>query len=179
MKGLLSKLEYLVIAIFAFIFLIWAASKCTAQKEQLQEQAAAESSEDSLAQGDKKTKVDTVKATPAEEGEKQPAAAKAPATQQPAPASSPAVSGPRLYVTIDRLKLRKSPGLKGEMLGELRLFEEVYYMDEVTDSTYEISLGKEIANEPYVKIKTSRGTVGWVYGAGVHYAKKKRTGVLE
>ena len=178
MKGLLSKLEYLVIAIFAFIFLIWAASKCTAQKEQLQEQAAAEASEDSLAQGDKKTKVDTVKATPAEEGEKQPAAAeKAPATQQAAP--TPAAPGPRLYVTIDKLKLRKSPGLKGEMLGELRLFEEVYYMDEVTDSTYEISLGKETANEPYVKIKTIRGTVGWVYGAGVHYAKKKRTGVLE
>jgi hypothetical protein len=174
MKGLLSKLEYLVIAVFAFIFLIWAASKCTAEKEQLQEQAATEASEDSLAQGGNKTKADTVKAALSADAAEKPAAAE----NKPA-APAPAAPGPRLYITIDKLKLRKSPGLKGEMLGELRLFEEVYYMDEVTDSTYEISLGKEIANEPYVKIKTSRGTVGWVYGAGVHYAKKKRSGVLE
>jgi hypothetical protein len=42
-----------------------------------------------------------------------------------------------------------------------------------------VNLGTEKADEPYVKIKTKRGTVGWVYGAGVHYVKKKRSGVLE
>ena len=52
-------------------------------------------------------------------------------------------------------------------------------MNEVTDSTYEVNLGKEKANEPYVKIKTKRGTVGWVYGAGVHYVKKKHSGTLD
>ncbi len=74
--------------------------------------------------------------------------------------------------------MRKTPGLKGESLGELKLFDEVYYMNETTDSLYEVNLGREMAKEPYVKIKTKRGTVGWVYGAGVHYIKKKRSGTL-
>lgn len=183
MKGLLSKIEYIVIGVFALIFLVWAVSKCNAHKDQAQEDAAVEAQEDSLANATK----------PAATATPQPAATAAstatadttktaaqPATQptaQPAKAQEP--QGSKLYVTIDKLKLRKAPGLKSESLGELKLFDEVYYMDEVTDSTYEVNLGKEIAKEPYVKVKTKRGTVGWVYGAGVHYVKKKRSGVLE
>lgn len=97
-------------------------------------------------------------------------------TQPEANANAAGLS--RLYVTIDKLKVRKTPGLKGESLGELKLFDEVYYMNETTDSLYEVNLGREMAKEPYVKIKTKRGTVGWVYGAGVHYIKKKRSGTL-
>jgi len=169
MKGLLSKIEYIVIAIFAIIFLMWAVSKCSAHKEQAQEGVLVESKQDSLAatagQKPPPTTVDTTK------------------TAVVSPNAQPVISqepqGSKLYVTIDKLKLRKTPGLKGELLGELKLFEEVYYQEEVTDSTFEVNLGKEIADEPYVKVKTTRGTVGWVYGAGVHYVKKKRSGVLE
>ena len=50
-------------------------------------------------------------------------------------------------------------------------------MNEVTDSTYQISLGKEMADEPWVKVKNNRGKIGWVYGAGINYYKKKREGV--
>ena len=81
--------------------------------------------------------------------------------------------------TFDKLKIRSEPGLKSKVLGELPLFSEVYFMDEVTDSVYTVSLGKEIAEEPDIKVKTQRGTVGWVYGAGVNYYKKKRAGGLE
>jgi hypothetical protein len=77
------------------------------------------------------------------------------------------------------LKVRKFPGLKEEVIGQLPLYEEVTFMDEVTDSSYQINLGYEIADEPWVKIRTKKGTVGWVYGAGVNYYKQKRTGVLE
>ncbi len=199
MKGLLSKVEYIVIGVLALIFLIWTASKCNAHKEGAQDAEAIEAREDSLAQAAKQPTT----ATPppiAQQPAAQPAApASSPDTYQPidgsAPATNTSATTPaagtkpatqntdagrsKLYVTIDKLKVRKTPGLKGELLGELKLFDEVYYMDEVTDSSFVVNLGTEKADEPYVKIKTKRGTVGWVYGAGVHYAKKKRSGVLQ
>ncbi len=174
MKGLLSKFEYIIIGIFAIIFLMWAISKCSSHKEQAQDEAAIEAKEDSLANAAKQPAANMP--TPAV-ADTTKAAASQTAAAQPAPSQE--TQGSRLYVTIDKLKLRKTPGLKGELLGELKLFDEVYYQDEVTDSTYEVNLGKEMADEPYVKVKTKRGTVGWVYGAGVHYVKKKRSGVLE
>lgn len=205
MKGLLSKVEYIVIGLLAVIFLVWTASKCNAQKDQAQDAEAIETREDSLAQASDKPA--TAVPPPVVQQNTQPTPpASSPDTYQPIDGSTPATSntpsnsatqtsanspdsgtnstpkepqGSKLYVTIDKLKVRKTPGLKGEFLGELKLFDEVYYMNEVTDSLYEVNLGKEKAREPYVKIKTKRGTVGWVYGAGVHYAKRKRSGVLE
>ncbi len=186
MKGLLSKIEYIVIGVFALIFVVWAVSKCNSHKEQAQDAADVEAKEDSLATAAKPaatTAPQPTASTAAVAADSTKPAAQ-PATQpvtQPAaqPAKAQEPQGSKLFVTIDKLKLRKAPGLKSETLGELKLFDEVYYMDEVTDSTFEVNLGKEIAKEPYVKIKTKRGTVGWVYGAGVHYVKKKRSGVLE
>ncbi|MCC6725667.1 MAG: SH3 domain-containing protein [Saprospiraceae bacterium] len=212
MKGLLSKVEYIVIGVLALIFLMWTASKCNAHKAEAQDQATVEAQEDSLAQADKKTLPPPIAQQPA--AQQQPASS--PDTYQPIDGSAPATTTTttatqpatgtattgttakpaaqtqaaqtttnpdanrsKLYVTIDKLKVRKTPGLKGDLLGELKLFDEVYYMDEVTDSSFTVNLGTEKATEPYVKIKTKRGTVGWVFGAGVHYAKKKRSGVLQ
>lgn len=174
MKGLLSRLEFLVIGLFAVVFLSWTVSKCSAQKRTSMEQAAGTRSADSTAV----QPADTVR-TPASS-----ASAGTPDTVavRPAVPAGDATVAPlrsRLYITIDKLKLRATPGLKGELIGELRLFEEVYFLDEMTDSLYEINLGKEMAKEPYVRIQTGKGKVGWVYGAGVHYARKKREGVLE
>ncbi|MBK9013483.1 MAG: SH3 domain-containing protein [Saprospiraceae bacterium] len=205
MKGLLSKVEYIVIGLLALIFLMWTASKCNAHKEEAQSAEAIESREDSLAQAANQKPTETLQpiaqqptqqpaATPSSPGTYQPingepatttsttpAAGTQPAQTQPVETTAPKETAglSKLYVTIDKLKVRKTPGLKGELLGELKLFDEVYYMNEVTDSSYVVNLGTEKANEPYVKIKTKRGTVGWVYGAGVHYVKKKRSGVLE
>ena len=205
MKGLLSKVEYIVIGLLALIFLMWTASKCNAHKEEAQSAEAIESREDSLAQAANQKPTATLQpiaqqptqqpaATPSSPGTYQPINGEPASTTTTAPpaGTQPAQAQPsaettapkepglsKLYVTIDKLKVRKTPGLKGELLGELKLFDEVYYMNEVTDSSYVVNLGTEKANEPYVKIKTKRGTVGWVYGAGVHYVKKKRSGVLE
>ncbi len=206
MKGLLSKVEYIVIGLLAIIFLMWTASKCNAHKEEAQDQAVVEAQEDSLAQATNKKLPPPIAQQPAAQQQPasspdtyQPIDGSAPATTTTAaqPAATNATTGAattgktaqsatnpdagrsKLYVTIDKLKVRKTPGLKGELLGELKLFDEVYYMDEVTDSSFTVNLGTEKATEPYVKIKTKRGTVGWVFGAGVHYAKKKRSGVLQ
>ena len=84
-----------------------------------------------------------------------------------------------LYVTIDGLKLRKEPGLKADLVAKLELYEPVYYLGEKTDYTQEINLGYDTVTDYWVKVKTKSGKVGWVFGAGVHYYKQKRKGVME
>ncbi len=102
----------------------------------------------------------------------------------PAPQSQPAAANtaPKqtmLYVTIDQLKMRKEPGLKGKSIGQLDLYSQVYFTGERTDWKQEISLGKEKVTDCWVKIKTKEGKIGWVFGAGVNYYKEKRKGVIE
>ncbi len=62
---------------------------------------------------------------------------------------------------------------------ELKLFEEVAFLNEVSDSTTQLNLGYEITDEPWVKVRHPKGQVGWVYGAGVNYYPKKRGGVMD
>ena len=191
MNGLLSRMEILVAGVLLLVFLLWAGSRCKETKVQLQEEAKAMAVADSLAKKEeiKEAPSDVLAEALAKKQKEMAAAAKADSAKQAAAgqsvanresttaASAPAAS--KLYITIDQLKIRSEPGLKSRVLGELPLFAEVYFMGEVTDSLYTISLGKDVAEEPYVKVKTKRGTIGWVYGAGVNYYKKKREGVLE
>ncbi len=198
MNGLLSRMEILIAGVLLLVLLLWAGSRCKETKVQLQEEAIAQAVSDSLVQA-KKTDRDTTAGTDilaeALAKKKKEMEALAPpvnpdssraeltgtgsTTGTPAAASAAVPAASKLFITIDKLKIRSEPGLKSKVLGELPLFSEVYFMEEVTDSIYSLSLGKEIAHEPYIKVKTKRGTVGWVYGAGVNYYKKKREGVLE
>lgn len=82
-----------------------------------------------------------------------------------------------LYVTFDGLNVRSGPGLNYGKIDRLKLYDEVQFLNETTDSTFEINLGQITPNEPWVKIKTPSGKEGWVYGAGVEYFKKKLKGV--
>lgn len=105
-----------------------------------------------------------------------PQVAAAPKQQAAAP-SEPKYS--TLYVTIDGLKLRKEPNLKGAVVTKLELYEPVYFLNQKTEKIEEISLGYEKVKDHWVKIRTKSGKEGWVFGAGVHYYKMKRKGVME
>lgn len=100
--------------------------------------------------------------------------------QQPT-ATNPAANtkSSTLYVTIDGLKVRKEPGLKGEAIAKLALYEPVTFLNKKTEWTQEISLGYEKVTDHWVKIRTQSGKEGWVFGAGVHYYKMKRQGVMK
>ncbi len=182
MKGLLSRIELLIVAVFLIIFLMWAGSRCKETKSRLQEEAMEQTEGDSLTNIDTKP-ADDILEEALEEKKDELAARSIPDSLDSGAtstvAAAPSIALGKLYITIDKLKIRSEPGLKSKVLGELPLFSEVYFMEEVTDSLYTVSLGKEVATEPYVKVKTKRGTVGWVYGAGVNYYKKKTEGVLE
>ena len=83
-----------------------------------------------------------------------------------------------LYSTIDGLNVRVRPELGAPIVGRLTLYAPVTFMNEVTDSLYQIDLGDITPTEPWVKVRLKDGTVGWVYGAGVRYYKYKLEGVL-
>jgi uncharacterized protein YgiM (DUF1202 family) len=102
-----------------------------------------------------------------------------PAAATPQQSANTAPKQTMLYVTIDQLKMRKEPGLKGKSIGQLDLYSQVYFTGERTDWKQEISLGKEKVTDCWVKIKTKEGKTGWVFGAGVNYYKEKRKGVIE
>lgn len=93
--------------------------------------------------------------------------------------SSAKASGSTLFVSIEGLKVRKEPGLKGETLETLKLYEPVTFLNKKTEWTQEISLGYEKVTDHWVKVRTQTGKEGWVFGAGVHYYKTKRQGVSE
>lgn len=166
-KGLLPKIEILIIGIFFISFLAWTIPKCSSRVVH-DDPVPEEIVEDT-------PPADTVVMVPLSSIDS--AAVVAPT---PTSVTTPATSDySQLYITINKLKMRRSPELKADVIAELPLFEKVYFMNEVTDSLYEINLGYETAKEPWVKVRTKRGKEGWVYGAGVNYYKKKRSGVME
>ncbi len=155
-KNLLPKFEMVLLTIFLLTIIIWVIPKCGA--------------------GNK-----TNKRLPHSPGDvAQPDSMNAPAQAQPETDSSQhLVTEPqvqfsqytKLYVIIDGLNVRSKPGLKSSIIDRLPLGEEVYFLNEVSDSTQQINLGDRIADEPWIKIKTPKGRTGWVYGAGVNYYK--------
>jgi hypothetical protein len=165
-KGLLPKVELLIIGIFFISFLAWTIPKCSSR-------VVHEDEEESVT-ANTEASIDTV-------------ATAAPVAADTLTTTAPIAAPPRtvlseytsLYITINNLKMRRSPELKAEVIAQLPLFSKVYFMEEVTDSLYEINLGYEVAKEPWVKVRTKKGKEGWVYGAGVNYYKKKRSGVME
>jgi Bacterial SH3 domain len=97
-------------------------------------------------------------------------------TQAPAMAATPKAepSGSLLYVLRNSLNIRKQPNVKAKSLGRLKLHDQVYFLNEVSDTpeTVRLENGTEIT-KPWFKIQTKRGTVGWVHGSGVDFYIRK------
>jgi hypothetical protein len=83
-------------------------------------------------------------------------------------------NGTLLYVLINGLNIRTKPELKAKSLGKLKLNDQVFFMNEVTEAAQTVRLqDKTEVSKPWFKIKTKRGTVGWVHGSGVDFYKRK------
>ena len=98
-----------------------------------------------------------------------------PVTSKTSTATTDDAAGVPLFVTIDGLKLRKEPGLKGESVEQLKLNEQVTFLNQKTDWSQEINMGDEKVTDYWVKVRTASGKTGWVFGAGLHYYKMKRS----
>jgi hypothetical protein len=200
----LPKAESLILLAFLICMALWAMSKCSARRADTVRQVR--DLEDTVPE-ERPARRDTIAVQAAPQIQALPSPAppvtQAPQTTVPAPkpgaapkrptltnelskptpkpsgSTSSGTSGSTLFVTIDGLKVRKEPGLKGETLAELKLYEPVTFLNKKTDWTQEISLGYEKVTDHWVKIRTAAGKEGWVFGAGLHYYKMKRQGVLE
>jgi len=157
----LPKVEVLIILVFFASFMVWAISKCDATKKSFQDE-----SEEEISSTEIGSIIDSLNSTSPEIN---------PTTNQPIISRQPIYS--KLYVTIDGLKMRTGPSLDSSVIIQMNLFEQVDFLNEFTDSTYQINLGYEMADEPWFKIQ-HQGKKGWVYGAGVNFYKKKREGAF-
>ncbi|MEQ8703935.1 MAG: SH3 domain-containing protein [Phaeodactylibacter sp.] len=169
-SGMLPKIEILIIGGFFVLFMIWAVSKCAATQEayeeRAQQEAFEESKEDSLRDADLVggyVPLDTtVRRLKAPKPEQEPAGA---------------VNSTPLYVITPALNMRTGPGLRFKILERLELYDELQFLGEVTDTTQRIDLGAIVAEEPWVKVRTSSGKEGWVFGACIDYYKHELKGV--
>jgi hypothetical protein len=160
-----SRLELVVIGVFFILFSFWALSRCNNKRAEMRRQMEAEAQEelrqDSLDRAAAMARMlppkDTTQAAPA-------AAAPQVIKEQVTP----------LYVVLDELNMRGEPKLNGRLVARLKLYDELVYLNEVTEFKEEINLGGVTYNEPWIKVKNKSGKVGWVYGAGVHFYRLRR-----
>jgi Bacterial SH3 domain len=85
-------------------------------------------------------------------------------------------SNTMLYVLINGLNIRSKPDLKSKVKGKLKINDQVYFLEEVTEETQTVRLANGTSvTKPWFKVQTKRGTVGWVHGSGVDFYKRKPT----
>ncbi|MEM1122070.1 MAG: SH3 domain-containing protein [Bacteroidota bacterium] len=162
-KGVLPKMELLIIFVFFMSFIVWAMSKCNST----QAAYAAETEGETTAE-----QVGEIAAPKAEEASTTVSDTNEPIGEK---TTNKKIATPEkvttLYVILDGLKLRKGPHLDSAIVRTLTLDSKVYFLEEVTKFKQSINLGDRVAVEPWIKVRAYSGHEGWVYGAGVHYFK--------
>lgn len=175
--GFLPKIEVLIILVFFASFMAWAISKCDDTRKSFQDDPI----EETTPTADGTPSIDSLSPSATDPNNTSPnseapqLSTTTPVAGQPTVSQQPSYS--KLYITIDGLKMRTGPSLDSTVILQMKLFERVDFLNEFTDSTYQINLGYEMADEPWFKIQ-HRGKIGWVYGAGVNFYKKKREGAF-
>ncbi len=70
--------------------------------------------------------------------------------------------------------MREEPDTDSKIVDRLKLHDAVQFLNETTEFEEEVDLGDYTVVDRWVKVKTARGKIGWVFGGGVHYFKTKR-----
>jgi len=157
-KRALPNIEVLIIGVFIISFFLMVLPKCESTREEYQQVA-----QDTIT-------VDTV----IRENFAVPPPPEPEVTTPEGKPSSLTSGESVLYVTIDKLKFRAEPHVASRVIKELELFEEVIFLNEVTEKKKEVDWGNGIiTNEPWIKVKTREGKTGWAYGAGLYFYKRK------
>lgn len=188
-----AKTEALFILLLFAGVILWMVSKCSARRAEMSMRYRAQTE---LPERDEAPPSLRPKPAPqpastvaAPQAEPQPTAQAVPqpASKAAAPQVAPKAARPslneqaartegltRLYVTLDNLNVRKTPTKNGALVTRLKLYDEVFFLNEKSPEKETVNLGKETVSDHWVKIRTANGKEGWVFGAGVHYFKTKR-----
>ncbi len=78
-----------------------------------------------------------------------------------------------VYAWVDKLRMRSEPDTKSEVVAEIPEGGAMTFLDEKTDFTQQITLRGKLYDEPWLKVKTTEGKTGWVYGGGVKFYEPK------
>jgi hypothetical protein len=101
-------------------------------------------------------------------------AVKTPSVNSKTATETPENAGSMLYVLVNGVNVRVKPDLKAKSLGKLKLNDKVYFLDEVSDTPQTVRLADGTpVTKPWFKIKTKRGTIGWVHGSSVDFYKRR------
>ncbi len=73
----------------------------------------------------------------------------------------------QLNVWIDKLSLRKAPGLDSDVIEYIPLGATVYYLEQSSELTSTVVIRCTSWTTNWLKVADSEGKVGWVYAAGV------------
>lgn len=174
-KSSLPRLEILVIIIFFIAFSVWAMRKCSSDREQYNIENPTADQIEEVDTAQVVQNVDTIPAQPQRHQSATEIEARIRRERRQAEEANKKYTP--LYVTLEHLNMRENPGLNSKIVGHLKLYDEVEFLNEVTDTLQEINLGKKLVEAPWIKVKNDKGKEGWVYGAGVHYYKMKLEGV--
>ncbi len=75
----------------------------------------------------------------------------------------------QFQTAVADLRLRETPGEKGEIVATLPKGAFLDDLGEVSDFTTRVTLRGITYDEPWIKVKTSTGQEGWVYGGGLNF----------
>ena len=82
------------------------------------------------------------------------------------------------YSTVDNLRIRTTPDLKGEIVGKLSKYELSEYLWETTETATQLVVDGKNVSSPWHKIRTLDGTVGWVWGGFTKEMNRNRVSYL-
>ncbi len=81
----------------------------------------------------------------------------------------------QIMVSKPGLRLFSTPGSKGKALRKLKLGEVLQDLGEVSPFLTPLSLNGQGYTEPWLKVRTHKGEVGWVYGAVLYNPQEQAT----
>ena len=73
------------------------------------------------------------------------------------------------------LRLFSNPGSQGKALRELKPGELLQDLGEVSPFLTPLSLNGQGYTEPWLKVRTHKGEIGWVYGAVLYNQQEQAT----
>ncbi len=72
-----------------------------------------------------------------------------------------------MYAWVDQLRMRALPALGSRVIAEVPEGDTLQYLHEATVRSTKLNLRGKDFNRPWIKVKTTSGKTGWVYGGGV------------
>lgn len=80
-----------------------------------------------------------------------------------------------IFAWVNNLRVRTEPDTKSKIVVELQEGDSMVFLKEQTDFTQKITLRGKSFDEPWLKIRTNKDQIGWVYGGGVKFYAPKAT----